>query len=419
MMPSVNPQSEIGVLTLNGDEHGISVAAIDASGSYGYFGTSLPAGAYYSNEFDSLVKVNLANFSRAGTLRLAPNETYSQTLFVDSTGGFAYLGVRNFSDWQAFKIIKIRLLDLSRVAALQLHGFLVYSAVMDTKGFAYFGVSPGGILKIRLSDLTVVATLTLGLGAFGLQIDNTHGFLYAEISSNFGNNQVGEYLVKVDLSAFTEVNRVMLDPTFLHDDGSPRLAAIDTSAGYAYLVSVWSDRASMSSFSSVVRVRLLDLTFAGAVSVGPGDVVTAVLDSVGGFAYFGWGQTVSPDNSTISIIRLSDFTLSGNITVNKGFMGTAVIDPIHGFAYFAGGRYDQPGYIIKLKLIPPALNQPTTSIQSSQMTNTTSSSPPQIPGFPLEAIVVGVTVTMISLGLSRMRKHTNTAWLSRLALMLR
>ena len=72
----------------------------------------------------------------------------------------------------------------------------------------------------------------------------------------------------------------------------------------------------------------------GALTLNSGENFPAcsVIDSAGGFAYFG----TQTDPGTIVKVRLSDFTRVGVLTLNVGetFLDAAVIDPVGGFAYF-------------------------------------------------------------------------------------
>jgi hypothetical protein len=98
----------------------------------------------------------------------------------------------------------------------------------------------------------------------------------------------------------------------------------------------------------VAKVRLSDFTRVGALTLNAGenDLVSAVIDPTGGFAYFGTND--SPGR--VVKVRLSDFTRVGALTLNAGedTLFSAVIDPTGGFAYF--GTFTWPGIVVKVRL---------------------------------------------------------------------
>ncbi|MGB2909298.1 MAG: hypothetical protein WBB55_01830 [Anaerolineales bacterium] len=118
-------------------------------------------------------------------------------------------------------------------------------------------------------------------------------------------------------------------------------AVIDPAGGYAYF-------GTGTSPGVVVKVRLSDFTRVGALTLNSGenDLYSAVIDPVGGYAYF--GTYTSP--GVVVKVRLSDFTRVGALTLNPGENGlySAVIDPAGGYAYF--GTYTSPGIVVKIDL---------------------------------------------------------------------
>ena len=81
-------------------------------------------------------------------------------------------------------------------------------------------------------------------------------------------------------------------------------------------------------------------------SGGDSNLESAVIDTTGGYAYFGEDSTPG----RIVKIRLSDMTSVGVLTLNQGedSLFSAAIDTTHGFAYF--GTYTSPGKVIKVQL---------------------------------------------------------------------
>ncbi len=133
----------------------------------------------------------------------------------------------------------------------------------------------------------------------------------------------------------TRVGALTLPENFLQS------AVIDSSGGFAYF-------GTGTSPGIVVKVRLSDFTRVGALTLNTGEdlLASAAIDPVGGFAYF--GTDTSP--GIVVKVRLSDFTRVGALALNTGenLVDSAVIDPVGGFAYFGTGT--SPGIVVKVRL---------------------------------------------------------------------
>lgn len=118
-------------------------------------------------------------------------------------------------------------------------------------------------------------------------------------------------------------------------------AVIDPVGGFAYF-------GAAPAPGVIVKIRLSDFTRVGALTLNPGEdfLGSAVIDPAAGFAYFGTITTPA----TIVKVRLSDFTRAGGLTLNSGenFPRAAVIDTSAGFAYF--GMNTAPAAIVKVRL---------------------------------------------------------------------
>jgi PKD repeat protein/predicted RNA-binding protein with TRAM domain len=118
-------------------------------------------------------------------------------------------------------------------------------------------------------------------------------------------------------------------------------AVIDSGGGFAYF-------GTETSPGRVVKVRLSDFTRVGGLTLNTGEnlLSIAVIDAAGGFAYF--GTDTSPGR--VVKVRLSDFTRVGALTLNTGenLVSSAVIDSAGGFAYF--GTDTSPGRVVKVRL---------------------------------------------------------------------
>src|SRR2546427_175621 len=295
-----------------------------AGGTFAYFST------YTSPSF--VIRVKLSNMSRAGTLKLQQGEEWLSSTVIDPAGGFVYFGTGAPSlgtGSATGAITKIRISDFTKVGTLVLNpgeGNLC-SAVIDTaNGFAYFGAGtneqgpvPGIIVKVRLSDFTRVAALTLNPDESGPctgAIDAANGFAY------FGTQTFPGTVVKIRFSDFTRVGAVTLNP------GEDFLTStvIDVSSGFVYF--------GTADFPGViVKVRTSDLTEVASLTLDAGEdeAVSAVIDPSSGFAYFGTLEGI------VTKISLTTFSEVGSLTLNPpDFLGSAVIDVPNGFAYFGG-----------------------------------------------------------------------------------
>ena len=163
----------MGVLALDepNDEVFLRAAVIDTTNGFAYFGSDGSPG--------TLVKVRLSDFTRVAALKLDPGEDSLRSGVIDTANGFLYFAATPVPKG---KIVKIRLSDFTRVGALTLNdgerGFaaVIYSA----NGFVYFGTptAPGAIVKVRLSDFSRVGAVTVTDLLVSAAIDPTNGFAY-------------------------------------------------------------------------------------------------------------------------------------------------------------------------------------------------------------------------------------------------
>jgi hypothetical protein len=103
-------------------------------------------------------------------------------------------------------------------------------------------------------------------------------------------------------------------------------------------------------FQSITRSQLTDTDFtrvdALTLTAAENDLRSAVIDTAGGYAYF--GTFTSP--GVVVKVRLSDFTRVAALTLNSGesYLRSAVIDPADGYAYFGTGT--EPGIVVQIDL---------------------------------------------------------------------
>src|SRR5690348_3972733 len=104
--------------------------------------------------------------------------------------------------------------------------------------------------------------------------------------------------------------------------------------------------AATSALTSIPEAKAFSVVGTLPLRIGELGLISAVIDSAAGFAYFGTGN--SP--GILVKVRLADFTRVGSLTLNAGenIPTSAVIDSAAGFAYFGTGN--SPGILVKVRL---------------------------------------------------------------------
>jgi hypothetical protein len=146
--------------------------------------------------------------------------------------------------------------------------------------------------------------------------------------------------------AFSQVNTL----TFKTGENYADSAVIDSVGGYAYF-------GTFTNPGTIIKVRLSDFTQVSNLTLNAGESylrTSSVIDPAGGYAYF--GTDTSP--GLIVKIRLSDFTRAGALNTDQNLLETALIDAGAGFAYF--GTYTTPGVIVKVRLSDFTVNATLT-----------------------------------------------------------
>jgi len=317
------------VLQMASSENSTFATAIDTADGYAYFGTYTTPGY--------VIKVRLSDLTRVAALTLNTGENYLRSAVIDTTAGFVYFG----TDTDPGVVIKIQLSDFTRVGALTMNSGenKLKAAVIDPSGgFAYFGTytDPGIVIKVQLSDFTRVGALTLDSWHVQLRtavIDPAGGYAYFAT-----DNDDYSYVVKIRLSDFTLADQIALFNDFVN---SPSASVIDTTGGYVYI-------GTFTAPARVAKIQLSDFTVASAITLTTGldNIRSAVIDPAGGYAYFG---TLTEPGKVVQI-RLSDFTEMGALTLDTGEnnLGSAVIDPTGGYAYF--GTVTLPAKVVQVRL---------------------------------------------------------------------
>ncbi|MFC1505685.1 hypothetical protein ACFLQ6_01290, partial [Thermoproteota archaeon] len=238
-----------------------------------------------------VVKVNLTDFTRVGSLTLNTGENRLASAVIDSANGYAYFGA--YTDPGI--VVKVNLTDFTRVGSLTLNTGenTLASAVIDSvNGYAYFGTwaAPGIVVKVNLTDFTRVGSLTLNTGEkllLSAVIDSANGYAY------FGTNTDPGIVVKVNLTNFTRVGNLTLNP----GENSLQSAVIDSANGYAYFGTDTSPGIVVKVATKLVLTNFKD------------EVVEASENTV----YFIYPDYQGVKPSGVSYAELSDWTATGFI----------------------------------------------------------------------------------------------------------
>ncbi|HUR17304.1 MAG TPA: Ig-like domain-containing protein, partial [Acidimicrobiales bacterium] len=220
------------------------------------------------------------------------------------------------------------------------------SAVIDPAGrYAYFADDSGSrpLVKLDLRTFQRVGTLTLDSSDFGLiagVIDPAGRFAYFGTGSHSGvcdpSGEICSYgptVVKVDLDTFQRVGAISLE---VGDQVDALSAVIDPVGRYAYF-----GTGDYDQVGRVVKVDLVAFERAGTLAFEPGETRpdSALMDPAGRYAYFGArGEGQTPGR--VVKVDLATFQRVGAVTLGSCESGlySAVIDPVGDFAYFAANN---------------------------------------------------------------------------------
>jgi len=338
--------ARMGGLTLPPREVDFASAVIDSAGGFAYFGTLTSPGV--------VVKVDLATFAVVGSLTLASGEDHLTSAVIDPAGGFAYFG----TDTSPGIVVKVDLATFTRVGSLTLasgEDRLTSAAIAPRDAFFGTDTAPGIVVQVHLSDFTRVGSLTLASGEDRLTsavIDpRSGGGVY------FGTDTGG--VVKVGSGP---VRIAGLDLFF--GACCVTSAVIDSAHGFAFF-------GTDTSPGRVVEVKLSDFTRVDILTLPSGEdhLTSAVIDSVDTAhpAYFG------TDTGRVVKVELTDgvdlkgnpakvLTRVGGLTLPSGedHLTSAVIDSAGGFAYF--GTLTSPGVVVKINVRILDTTPPTIAI---------------------------------------------------------
>lgn len=307
-------------------------AEIDTVNNFIYYVSSI-------NQEGRITKFDISNFVEASKLILNIYDDLSfSPIAIDSNNGFAYLCTRQGT--YTNDIVKVNLSDFTRVGSLTLNsGEIDLSSPVIDSGFLYFGTSftpNASIVKVNLSDFTRVGSIILNSGESEVAssvIDTDNGYAYFGVDLS-GQSQ--DEIIKLDLSTFTRVDTLILNSGDFNLD----CAIIDTQNGFAYFGTV----VNFNNTDNVIKINLSNFTRVDALTLNSGEyyLYSAIIDTTNGFAYF------TSTTGRIVKIRLSDFTRIDSLYTGLNWTYTSVIDTINGYAYIA--NYLNPVYIAQVRL---------------------------------------------------------------------
>lgn len=324
----------------------IQTSVIDSANGFAYFATGTRQA--------KIVKVNLASFTRVGTLALESVKgggVYGMA--IDTTNGFLYAAISDVPS----RIVKVNLASFTVTSSLTLQAGddYAYAAALDiAANVGYFATytTPSRIVKVNLATMTRVGSLTLDSGEgpvieqANLAFDSGTSALYVTFS-----NANPAKVVKVSASTFTRVGAL----TFLAGEVYGRDIVIDAAAGFGY-VSTNQRPAKILKFSlsSFTRVAAL------ALGVGNNNGMEMEMDTTGGNLYVGLSNIRQGDQfglfpGKLAKVSLASFTRTAVVTLNAGEDGSAamIVDASAGKGYVASPWV---GTIVKFDLSPLARN---------------------------------------------------------------
>ncbi|HVO32377.1 MAG TPA: T9SS type A sorting domain-containing protein [Elusimicrobiota bacterium] len=313
---------------------GFATAITDATGAFGYFGSSVPF-LIGTSSFSVVNPVTLNTLTLgSASLGSVGNWDFSAA-FLDTNAGYGYFvsssapaAIERFS----LGAFPVALSSTTLFGGQDWPG----SAVVDSGNeFAYIGTTDQqpSVAKVDLTTMLEVSSLTIsGAGPLtAAVIDTGGGFAY------FGSSTTPGVITKISLSPFQQVAQVTIT-----SGGALTCAVIDTLAGYAYF-------GTNDSPAHIVKIRLSDFTEQGNLTLNAGEnqALSAVIDPTNDRSYFGTGT--SP--GMVVQIANSGLTVISAIAMNSGEnnLASALIDTTNEYAYF--GTYTTPGTIVKIDLL--------------------------------------------------------------------
>ncbi len=367
----------VGILTLNSGENNLDSAAIDEDDGFAYFVTQTST--------TKVVKINLADFTRVGSIDLNVGEGFVRDITIDTTRDKLYISQAS-SLASNSKLIKINLQTFTRESDVTLSGSELGAAVVsiDTvNNFAYMGSYQrpdlAWLAKVNASTMTRVGSISTTTKRYfkSIVIDNNDNLLYLNARGPSGSSDI----FKVNMNTFTfvatttyptgtnvccgasigfmdKVNKKFYlandsYPTsiFKFDLPSMSFDSYETvkymSGGYSRVID--NKRGYIYYMSNVLnKYRLRDDKFETQIALDSGDGSSfndIDLDEENGFAYI----TSSSNPAKIIKVDIVNNVRVATITLNSGETSPgSTLDPVGGILYV--GTNTAPGKIIKIDL---------------------------------------------------------------------
>ncbi|MFC1598561.1 hypothetical protein ACFL2U_00920 [Patescibacteria group bacterium] len=323
-------------------------------------------GFAYFGRYNSVVKVDIdpsRTFALDSTITLEAGETHLDSMVMDSTNRYLYLGTGVATT--PAKVIKIDMGDsvsriFERIGSLDMPYPLMdlRSAVIDTnQGFAYFTshfVDPARIAKI---DITPSNFAYRGYVTMNPNVTNfDSGFIYND-QIYMAENDADAQLHKTSYSAKGFVKAFSAPYT---KNGIQKVAEYGLSGTGSYFTDSVRDVNGNIYYAlnnNITKYNPSTGTVVATISTpslsGGSGLSKSVIDNVNGFAYF--STTGSPPYSKIYKVRLSDFSLVDTLDIEIPYCVTRdmAIDNVSGYIYAFCKRYSgRDSYILKIDIDP-------------------------------------------------------------------
>jgi hypothetical protein len=315
--------TEAGTISLKMGENFADAAAIDLENGYAYFATT-----------GRIVKIRLADFVRVGAVTYSPGVTAFHPNFaaIDTSAGYAYFDDKYMFPGSVFRIDLSNFTLAGQLSLLDGEDDPRAGVIDRANGFLYVGTytSPGQVVKIDLNDFSRVGAIALDSGEdkiWKAVIDEADGY------ACFVTYTSPAQLVKIDLATFSRVGAVTLEA----GQDKSQATVIDPLTDMVYV-------ATFTEPSDIVKVDASEMTIVDSVTLpAMPEVASGAIDLIGGAALFG---TFSP--AKVLRIRLSDLVTTGQVDVIESWISlvSAVLDPVAGYAYFGSSSY--PARIVKI-----------------------------------------------------------------------
>jgi hypothetical protein len=303
----------------------ITLAVLDTAAGYGYFG------------YQSLLRVDLNQFTIKDQLTLGTNEASFQTAVIDKTTGYLYCG---FSASSKIAIMKIRLSDFSRIATVNVPA-TVYAVTfaLDSANHALIVGAGQRLYRVNLDTFTLDPTsldMTTDGYLYTSIIDPIAGILYLPL---YNPNAQG--VTRIQLSNFTKMDKVSMA---IGGVKGIIMSMFDPSTRIAYC-------GSFETPATLYPIHLPDMTLKASIpySTGLNSIVGNFLDkSKENLILVSRGNATNKIPSVIAKVRLSDHSIvQVKVLSIPDYIFACDLDPNTNMLYLVTSNAPSPSDIIK------------------------------------------------------------------------